>query len=66
MNNLRTKAERISEIVDNLIEDYERTKDTTKSLLNEDKIFLLNSLSKKYVLELLLVSLDENNTLGGL
>lgn len=66
MNNLRTKAERISEIVDNLIEDYERTKDTTKSLLNEDKIFILNSLSKKYVLELLLVSLDENNTLGGL
>nr|DAK20903.1 MAG TPA: hypothetical protein [Caudoviricetes sp.] len=66
MNNLRTKAERISEIVDNLIEDYERTKDTTKSLLNEDKTFLLNSLSKKYVLELLLVSLDENNTLGGL
>lgn len=66
MNNLRTKAERISEIVDNLIEDYERTKYTAESLLNEDKTFLINSLSKKYVLELLLVSLDENNTLGGL
>lgn len=66
MNNLRTKAERISEIVDNLIEDYERTKYTTESLLNEDKTFLINSLSKKYVLELLLVLLDENNTIGGL
>lgn len=66
MNNIREKAELFSEIIDNFIEDYEIIREPIKSLLAEDEKFILNTLAKKYVLELTIASIDNYNTLGGI
>lgn len=66
MNNTREKAELFSAIMDNFIEDYERIREPIKTLLTEDEKFVLNTLTKKYVLELTIASIDNYNTLGGI
>lgn len=66
MNNVREKAELFSVIIDNFIEDYERIREPIKTLLTEDEKFILNTLTKKYVLELTIASIDNYNTLGGI
>lgn len=66
MNNVREKAELFSAIIDNFIEDYERIREPIKTLLTEDEKFILNTLTKKYVLELTIASIDNYNTLGGI
>lgn len=66
MNNTREKAELFSVIIDNFIEDYERIRKPIKTLRTEDEKFVLNTLTKKYVLELTIASFDNYNTLGGI
>lgn len=66
MNNTREKAELFSVIIDNFIEDYERIREPIKTLSTEDEKFVLNTLTKKYVLELTIASFDNYNTLGGI
>ena len=66
MNNTREKAELFSVIMDNFIEDYERIREPIKTLSTEDEKFVLNTLTKKYVLELTIASFDNYNTLGGI
>lgn len=66
MNNAREKAELFSVIIDNLIEDYERIREQLKTLRTEDEKFVLNTLTKKYVLELTIASIDNYNTFGGI
>lgn len=66
MNNTREKVELFSVIIDNFIEDYERIREPIKTLLTEDEKFILNTLTKKYVLELTIASIDNHNTLGGI
>lgn len=66
MNNIREKVELFSVIIDNFIEDYERISEPIKTLLTEDEKFILNTLTKKYVLELTIASIDNYNTLGGI
>lgn len=66
MKNVREKAELFSAIIDNLIEDYERIREPIKTLKTEDEKFLLNTLTKKYVLELTIASIDNYNTFGGI
>lgn len=65
MNNTREKAELFSVIFDNFVEDYERIRKPLKTLRTEDEKFLLNTLIKKYVLELTIASYDNHNTFGG-
>ena len=66
MNNAREKAELFSVIIDNLIEDYERIRKPLRTLRTEDEKFVLNTLTKKYVLELTIASIDNYNTFGGI
>lgn len=66
MKNTREKAELFSVIIDNFIEDYERIRKPIKTLSTEDEKFVLNTLIKKYVLELTIASFDNYNTLGGI
>ena len=66
MNNVREKSELFSTIIDNFIEDYERIREPIKTLLTEDEKFILNTLTKKYVFELTIASIDNYNTLGGI
>lgn len=66
MNNPREKAELFSVIIDNFVEDYERIRKPIKTLRTEDEKFVLNALIKKYVLELTIVSYDNQNTFGGI
>ena len=66
MNNVREKAELFSAIIDNLIEDYERIRKPLRTLRAEDEKFVLNTLNKKYVLELTIASIDNYNTFGGI
>lgn len=66
MNNTREKAELFSVIIDNFIEDYERIRKPIKTLSLEDEKFVLNTLTKKYVLELTIASIDNYNTFGGI
>lgn len=66
MNNAREKAELFSVLMDNFIEDYERIREPIKTLLAEDEKFVLNTLTKKYVLELTIAFIDNYNTLGGI
>lgn len=66
MNNVSEKAELFSVIIDNFIEDYERIREPIKTLLTEDEKFILNTLTKKYALELTIAHIDNYNTLGGI